>query len=81
MGVLDKLESKVVGKAQANVKDRIEAITNFPGDAKDTLLSGKSEVMDKKPVQGVLTMLDNVGSGAIKLVKKQVEITRRWVPY
>lgn len=80
MGFLDNLQSKVISRAQTNVKDRIEAITAFPGDAKDTLLSGKSEVMDKKPVQGVLTMLDNAGSGAIKLVRKQVEITRRWVP-
>jgi len=81
MGVLDNLESKVISKAQTNVKDRITSVTAFPADAKDTLLSGKDELVGMKPVQAVLTVADNVGTGAIKLLKKQAEITRRWLPF
>lgn len=81
MGVLDKLESKVVGKAQNNVKARVAAFTAFPNDAKNTVMSGASELRSMKPVQAVLTVADNAGHGLIKLVKEQVAITRRWFPY
>lgn len=80
MGIFDNLEAKVISRAQTNVEDRIKATTSLPSDAKATIMSGKSELMDKKPVQAALTVVDNAGSGAIKFLKKQVEITRRWSP-
>lgn len=80
MPIFDNLEAKVITRAQSNVEDRIKAFTALPSDAKDTIMSGKGELMAKKPVQAALTVVDNAGSGAIKFVKKQVEITRRWSP-
>ena len=71
--------SEAVSKIKSNFRDRVDEVKRFITNEKVTIKAGVSEIIGLKPVQGLCTLvfesLNNVGA----LVKKQAEITRRWI--
>lgn len=68
------------GQLKTNVSDRFDAVKLIPNNFTreiSTLING---LADLKPGIGVLDTLRMVGDGVIDAGKKQLEITRRWIP-
>lgn len=68
------------GQFKTNISDRFDAIKLIPNNFTreiSTLINGFA---DLKPGIGILDTLRIVGDGVIDAGKKQLEISRRWIP-
>lgn len=83
MGLFDKTEGMlkgVGGQLKTNVSERFDAVKLIPNNFTreiSTLVNGAAEL---KPLMGVLDTLRMAGDGVIDFGKKQLEISRRWIP-
>jgi len=66
-------------KVERNIRDRVSAITII-GDNASKAVKGTIEHLKKlEPVQGLAYLTATLGVGVANFVKKQAEITRRWI--
>ena len=66
-------------KVEANVKERISAITLLTDGVAKTFRVGLDYLLKVEPVQAVAAMVSEAGDGTGNFIKKQAEISREWL--
>jgi hypothetical protein len=70
----------VTDRVRTNVKDRVESVKIIPSSARETARASLDYLKRLEPVQALCVAAEGAGNGIFRFVKKQAEITRRWVP-
>jgi len=71
--------AEIARKVETNVKERISAVTVLTDGAAKTIRAGINHLLKLEPVQAVAAVGAEIGDGAADFIKKQAEITRRWL--
>lgn len=71
--------AELAKKVETNVKDRISAVTILTDGAAKTIRSAIDHLLKLEPVQAVAAVVADGGDGAADFIKKQAEITRKWL--
>ena len=71
--------SKIAEKVETNIKERISAITLLSDGVAKTFRVGLDHLLKLEPVQALAAVGSEVGDGTGDFIKKQAEISRRWL--
>lgn len=71
--------SEIARKVETNIKDRVSAVTLLTDGVAKTIRVGIDHLLKLEPVQAIAAITAEAGDGAGGFVKKQAEISRRWL--
>ena len=70
---------EIAEKVKTNIKERVGAITVIGDSFSEATKMLIDHLRKVEPVQGIAAFSTKFGDGSMLFVKKQAEITRRWV--
>jgi len=71
--------SEAARKVESNIRERVSSVTLLTDGATKSVRAAIDHLVKIEPVQAVAAFISEVGDGTGSFIKKQAEITRRWI--